>query len=77
MTITQSHRPGFYKLSLWDHGMVTDIWGRKYVWKKMKKPGLWDRGMVTGELDQKPDWKKWPSLSDSDMVTGGLTAKND
>ncbi len=38
--------------------------------KEMKKPGLWDRGIVTGESGQKPDWKKWPSLSDSDMVTG-------
>ncbi len=28
--------------------------------------------MVTGGPGQKPDWKKWPSLSDSDMVTGGL-----
>ncbi len=38
----------------------------------MKKPGLWEPDMVTGETGQKPDWKKWPCLSDSDMVTGGL-----
>ncbi len=39
----------------------------------MKKPDLWDRGMVTGGPGQKPDWKKWPSLSHSDMVTGGIS----
>ncbi len=38
------------------------------------KLGLWDRGMFTGRQGQKPDWKKITSLSDSDMVTGGLTA---
>ncbi len=40
--------------------------------KKWKKPSLRDGGMVTGEPGQKPDWKKWPCLSDSDTVTGGL-----
>ncbi len=48
MTIPRSHRPGFFKPSLWEHGMIT------------------------GGLGQKPDWKKWFSLSDSDMVTGGV-----
>ncbi len=53
--------------------MVTDNQGQKCDWKKNeKKPGLWDRGTVTEGLGQKPDWKKWPGLSDSDMVTGGL-----
>ncbi len=33
---------------------------------------MWDRGMVTGGPGQKPDWRRWPGLSDSDMVTGGL-----
>ncbi len=42
------------------------------VLKKLKNSGLWDYGLVTGEPGQKPDWKKWPGLSDSDMVTGGL-----
>ncbi len=37
MTIPQSHRPGCFKPSLWDRGMVTDIWGRKCVWKKEEK----------------------------------------
>ncbi len=34
----------------------------------MKKPG----GVATGGPGQKPDRKKWPSLSDSDMASGGL-----
>ncbi len=31
--------------------------------------------MAIGGAGQKPDWKKWPGLSDSDMVTGGLRNK--
>ncbi len=37
MTIPRSRSPGFFKPSLWDRGMVTDVWGRKYVWKKKDK----------------------------------------
>ncbi len=42
----------------WDCGMVTDVYGRKWFEKKMKKPGLRDREMVTDGPCQKPDWKK-------------------
>ncbi len=38
----------------------------------MKKPNLWVRGMVTDGPVENLIEKKWPSLSDSDMVTGGL-----
>ncbi len=46
--------------------------GQKCVWKNMKNPGLWGHGMVTGGRVKNLIEKKWPGLSDSDMVTGGL-----
>ncbi len=53
--------------------MTTDVVVENDFLKKLKKPGLWDRGVATGGLGQKSDRKKWPSLSDSGMVYGGLT----
>ncbi len=37
MTIPRSHRPGFFKPGLWDHGMVTGGPGQKPDWKNMTR----------------------------------------
>ncbi len=63
MTIPQSHRR-----------MVTDIRDQKCVWKKNEKNPVcetvvWSLADRVNNLIE----KKWPGLSDSDKVTGGLS----
>ncbi len=59
--------------SLWDCGMVTDVQGQKCVWKKNEKNLVYET-MVWSLADRVKNLieKKWPGLSDSDMITGGL-----
>ncbi len=43
----------------------------------MKKHGLWDHIWSLADRIKILIEKKWPGLSDSDMVTGGLNYKTD
>ncbi len=52
--------------------MATDVLVENDFKKKWKNPDLWDHGVSTGGPGQKPDRKKWPGLSDSGMISGGL-----
>ncbi len=71
MTIPRSHRPDFFKPGLWDRGMTFRF---ENVFEKKNENNPVCETLVWSLADQVKNLieKKWPGLSDSDMVTGGL-----
>ncbi len=76
MTIPRSHRPGLKNPGLWDPENV--VWSLKFrvenVFEKKNEENPVCEIVVWSLADRVKNLieKKWPGLSDSDMVTGGL-----
>ncbi len=73
MIIPQSHRPGFFKPSLWHRGMsltfrVENMFEKKNVRNPFCETVVWSLADRAKNLIE----KKLSGLSDSGMVTSGL-----